>query len=110
MICFWEVPYLLQLAFYSLHQDELSLADLLKIAPTQAGIYSHHLRRLWQTLKAEPGLRQALAQVIEAPSILDPTLAYQLESMALVQLRGNVAQISCELYRVYFRTVLEIEV
>lgn len=102
-------PYLLQLAFYSLHQGELSLADLLKTAPTQAGIYSHHLRRLWQTLKDQPDLRQALAQVIEAPSILDPTLAYQLESMALVQLEGNVAEMSCELYEVYFRAVLEIE-
>ena len=102
-------PYLLQLAFYSLHQGELSLADLLQTAPTQAGIYSHHLRRLWQTLKDQPDLRQALAQVIEAPSILDPTLAYQLESMALVQLEGNVAEMSCELYGVYFRAVLEIE-
>lgn len=99
-------PYLLQLAFYHLQQDELSLTNLLTTAPTQAGIYSHHLRRLWQTLKEKPELQQALAQVIATPSILEPTLAYQLESMALIELQGNLARVSCELYAAYFRAML----
>jgi hypothetical protein len=37
---------------------------------------------------------------------LEPTLAYKLESMGLVQLRGNEARVSCELYRQYFRNCL----
>ena len=33
---------------------------------------------------------------------LEPILAYRLESMGLVTLVGNQAQISCRLYQKYF--------
>jgi AAA-like domain/Bacterial regulatory proteins, luxR family len=99
-------PYLFQLAFYALYSNELSLDDLLKTAATQAGIYSHHLRRFWQTLQARPALADALAQVLDQARVLDPILAYQLESMGLIQLQGNQACLSCELYRHYFRSLI----
>jgi hypothetical protein len=98
-------PYLVQLAFYYLHQGEMTLDNLLQTAPTQAGIYSHHLRRYWQTLQTYPELLTALKTVIEAEptgTVIDPILTYKLESMGLVQVQGDRARVSCELYRHYF--------
>jgi len=111
-------PYLVQLALYHLHSGEMTLDELLQTAPTQAGIYGNDLRRHWQTLQGHPELMAALKSAIcckqqrfaiEAQTTgvqLEPTLAYKLESMGLVQLRGNEARVSCELYRQYFRNCL----
>jgi hypothetical protein len=98
-------PYLVQLALYHLQQGEISLNVLLRTAATQAGIYSSDLRRHWQTLHSYPELMQALKTVIDTDAgiQLDPTLAYKLESMGLVRLRGNQVSVSCELYRQFFR-------
>ena len=100
-------PYLWQLAFYYLRRGDLQLEELLKKAPTQEGIYSDHLRDLWQLVNRPP-LRDALKQVIEADRgvKLEPKLAYQLERAGIVQIDGNHARASCELYRQYFRNNL----
>ena len=98
-------PYLIQLALYHLYRDDIPFATLLETAPTQGGIYSHHLRRCWQTLKTHPPLLSALKRIISAEPAatqLDPILAYKLESMGLVYLQGNRVQLSCDLYRRYF--------
>lgn len=99
-------PYLIQLALYHLQQNSLTLDALLQLAPTQAGIYAHHLRRLWQLLQTDPALKCSLEQVIATPTgvQLEPVLAYKLDSMGLVHLQGNIASISCELYRRYFQS------
>lgn len=99
-------PYLVQLALYHLQCGEMTLDELLHAAPTQAGIYGNYLRRHWQTLQGHPELMAALKTTIEAETAgvqLEPTLAYKLESMGLVQLQGNQVRVSCELYRRYFR-------
>jgi hypothetical protein len=102
-------PYLVQLALYHLHSEEMALDELLQSSPTQAGIYGNYLRRHWQRLQGHPELMAALKTVIEAQTTgvqLEPTLAYKLESMGLVQLRGNEVRVSCELYRHYFGNCL----
>ncbi len=102
-------PYLVQLALYHLQTEEMTLDELLQTAPTQAGIYANYLRRHWQILQGHPELMAALKTAIEVEKTevqLEPTLAYKLESMGLVQLQGNEARVSCELYREYFRDCL----
>lgn len=102
-------PYLVQLALYHLQSGDMTLDELLQTAPTQAGIYGNDLRRHWQTLQGHPELMAALKSAIEVETTgvqLEPTLAYKLESMGLVQLQGNEARVSCELYRRYFRNCL----
>jgi serine/threonine-protein kinase len=99
-------PYLVQLALYHLQRNEITLNELLATALTQAGIYSSYLRHQWQTLQGHPELLAALKTAIKAETTgvqLEPTLAYKLESMGLVQLQGNQARVSCQLYRHYFR-------
>lgn len=97
-------PYLLQLAFYYLQCGEIPLSNLLQTAPTQAGIYRDHLRRLWQLLQDYSDLQAAFMQVIQTSDgvVLNPAIAYRLESTGLVKLEGDRAIASCELYRRYF--------
>jgi diguanylate cyclase (GGDEF)-like protein len=97
-------PYLVNLALYHLCQGEMSLDVLLRTAATPTGIYAQHLRELLTLLQAEPRLMSAMQQVVTANERvqLDAIAAYKLESMGLVQLDGDRAQPSCELYRLYF--------
>lgn len=101
-------PYLVSLALYYLRQEEMSLEELLQAAPTPAGIYSHHLREQLILLGSEPQLALALQRVLTADDSvqLDAITAYKLESMGLVQLNGNQAKLSCDLYCLYFREQL----
>ncbi|WP_320073198.1 AAA-like domain-containing protein [Nostoc sp. MG11] len=97
-------PYLVNLALYYLFQGEMTLEVLLQTASTPGGIYSQHLRELLALLQEEPELISAMQQVIATNVTveLDAIAAYKLESMGLVQLNGNQACASCELYRLYF--------
>jgi hypothetical protein len=104
-------PYLLQLAFYWLRSEYLSLAQLLQSAPTAQGIYGEYLRQQWLTLQRNDRLLNAFSEVLSAsePVHLDIATAYRLEGMGLVKLQGVKVSLRCELYREYFRTCLERE-
>lgn len=107
-------PYLINLALYHLCQEEMTLLELLQTASTPSGIYSQHLRELLTLLQADPQLMSAMQEVVMADesvqfdagaprgAALSAIAAYKLESMGLVQLDGNQARASCELYRLYF--------
>jgi hypothetical protein len=103
-------PCLLETAFERLKTSpEISLNQLIQAAPTQSGIYRKHLQVLWSQLKSEPELQSAFTAIIatDAPIAVEPTVAYQLQSMGLIKIFGNVSQPSCELYRQYFRANLK---
>ncbi|MEM6611669.1 MAG: AAA-like domain-containing protein [Cyanobacteria bacterium P01_C01_bin.72] len=97
-------PYLTQLALYSLWQDQISPDELLAEAVADKGIYSNHLQRLLWTLRKDPALATALAQVVHSssPVVLDLLQGFKLESLGLVKLQGNQAISSCALYTSYF--------
>lgn len=101
-------PYLVNLALYHLHQGEMASSDLLLAAPTQAGIYSNHLRSLLMMLLEEVQLASAMQKVVCAKGSvqLEAVTAHKLESLGLVQLDGHLVKSSCELYRLYFRSQL----
>jgi hypothetical protein len=101
-------PALVRIALYHLAREETSLKQLLQNAHTEAGIYRHHLRRHWLTLGKNAELTQAFREVVRSGSgvILQPILAYELESMGLVKLDGEEVRISYELYRRYFEREL----
>jgi hypothetical protein len=102
-------PYLLQQAFSHLKSyPNTTLNQLLVEAPTDAGIYSHHLREHWLNLQQEPKLIDALQIVINdtKPVRLESILAYQLQSLGLVKLVGNEVEPRCQLYRNYFGRVM----
>ena len=102
-------PYLIQLALYWLSERSLELATLIDEAPTQAGIYSCHLLRHWQIVERQECLKSALKEIISSPekgAEIDSLIAYQLERMGLVELSGNQAHMSSELYYLYFKNLL----
>jgi hypothetical protein len=82
----------------------VKLGQLLQDAPTDAGIYSEHLRRHLVTLKEHAELAAALKQVVTStePVRLETIQAYKLDGMGLIKRQGNQSSARCELYRVYF--------
>lgn len=98
-------PYLVNLAFYYLCRQEITLSELLQKAATQTGIYSNHLRSHLLTLRKEPELSAALNKTLKTQESveIDAIVAYKLESMGLIKLDGNQAKPSCNLYRLYFQ-------
>ncbi|MEO0456455.1 MAG: AAA-like domain-containing protein [Cyanobacteria bacterium P01_A01_bin.114] len=101
-------PHLVQTALYWLKHGDIQLQKLLADAPTQAGIYAGHLRRHWQVLQRHPGLLEAIRELLKSPEglQLDAVCAYRLESLGLIRLEGNIATLSCDLYRQYFNAML----
>jgi hypothetical protein len=101
-------PYLVSLALYEVGSGQMSLDQLLRSAATEAGIYTHHLRRHLETLQSSPALLDAFAQVVSAsaPIELNSMQIYKLHSMGLIQQNDNQVQPSCRLYRDYFQRVL----
>ncbi|MEO0645513.1 MAG: AAA-like domain-containing protein [Cyanobacteria bacterium J06650_10] len=102
-------PYLVQLALYYLCLGEMNLTELLRAAPTLSGIYCDHLRSHLTTLQSRPELAAAFRKVVAAIEgvSLSPLLAYELDSMGLIVLKGNQAFPSCELYQLYFSSQLQ---
>ncbi|OUL18814.1 AAA-like domain-containing protein [Nostoc sp. 106C] len=99
-------PYLLEMAFsYLKTHPNITLQQILTEGTTETGIYAHHLREHWLNLQEHPELAVAFKKVVNStiPVVLEPILAYQLQSMGLVKLSGNLVEIRCHLYRQYFR-------
>lgn len=101
-------PYLVRLALYYIARQEITLSELLETAPTDAGLYSDHLRRHLWNLSQHPELAAALYKVVSAdsPVQLESIPGFKLQSMGLVHLRGNEVTPRCNLYRDYFRVRL----
>lgn len=98
-------PFLIRVALYYIARGELSLIQLLRISPTEAGLYSDHLRRHLWNLEQYPALAEAMREVVFADEAvqLKSDLAFKLESMGVIRLKDNKVLARCELYRLYFR-------
>ncbi len=102
-------PYLVRLALYVIARRDKTLTELLREAPTEAGLYGDHLRRHLWNLEQHPVLAAAVRQLVQSdgPVRLESVVAFQLHSMGLVDLLGNEVTFRSELYRVYFGDRLE---
>lgn len=101
-------PYLVRLALYHIARSDMTLEELLETAPTDAGLYSDHLRRHLWNLEQHPELAAAIKKVVDAdsPVQLESMQGFKLHSMGLVHLQGNQVTPRCNLYRQYFRVRL----
>ncbi|MBW4494311.1 MAG: AAA-like domain-containing protein [Oscillatoria princeps RMCB-10] len=97
-------PYLVRLALYHIARGDITLPELLRQAPTEAGLYRDHLRRFLWLIQQNLELVEAFKQVAGAAGSLplEPVIAFKLHSMGLVNLDGNEAILRCDLYRQYF--------
>ncbi|MBD2232505.1 AAA-like domain-containing protein [Phormidium tenue] len=103
-------PYLVRVALYNLARQDMTMADLLANAPTEAGPYGDHLRRHLWNLEQRPELVEAVKRIVASstPVRLESVQAFQLRSMGLVNLQGNDVTPRCELYRQYFKDRLGV--
>ena len=101
-------PYLIRLAFYHISRQEITLSELLATAPTDAGLYSDHLRRHLWNLEQHPDLASAIKKVADSasPVQLESMQGFKLHSMGLVEFQGNQVRPRCNLYRNYFQVRL----
>jgi hypothetical protein len=99
-------PYLVRKALYTMVTEELSWADLVRLAPTDEGPFSDHLRRYRWMLRDQPDLQEALRQVVRQERCDDDQSFYRLLRAGLVKGSGTVCQCRCSLYRTYFRDKL----
>ncbi|MBW4502168.1 MAG: AAA-like domain-containing protein [Scytonema hyalinum WJT4-NPBG1] len=103
-------PYLVRMALYKIARGEMTLEELLQIAPTEEGLYCEHLRRHLLNLEENQELLLAMRQVVAVndPVRIDTGTAFKLRSMGLVKLKGNDVLPLCDLYRQYFRDRLRV--
>ena len=96
---------------YHLVTDKVTLEDLLQKTATEEGIYINHLRSLLNSLPPGEDLRKAFKQVVNSRVgvELDSMQIYKLHSLGLVQREDNHVTPRCQLYRDYFRRVLNKE-
>ena len=97
-------PYLVRVALYHIGRGEVTVAQALQTSAISDGIYGDRLQRELWNLQQEPELLSAFVEVVKSstPMELDLVEASKLESMGLVNLQGNLATVSCQLYGQYF--------
>ncbi|NEP56388.1 MAG: hypothetical protein F6K31_05110 [Symploca sp. SIO2G7] len=102
-------PYLVSSAFDYLHQQQLSLEDLLKIASTEKSPFGNHLRGHLETLQQNPELWLGFKEIVtsEKPVRVSSSETFKLQSMGLVKIEGDLCSPLCELYRQYFSLRLQ---
>ncbi len=97
-------PYFIHQAFANLKNQQMTLEQLLSLAPTEQGIYSNFLRQQLWILQHNPQLESAYKKVVMAnePVRLDTEVAFKLHSMGLVKFSRNDCIRSYDLHRQYF--------
>jgi transcriptional regulator with XRE-family HTH domain len=98
-------PYRLQLAFYYLQQQTITLEQLLENSASIRGIYADHLEQQWWNLQPYPDLLPSFTEIVRQSSPVDceAVQAEQLCKMGLVHLHGKKVSLACELFRSFFR-------
>ncbi|MGL5794511.1 MAG: AAA-like domain-containing protein [Waterburya sp.] len=99
-------PYRLQLAFYYLQQQTITLEELLENSEIIFTIYyANHLQQQWWNLQRYPNLLLSFTQIVRQLTPVDCTAeqASQLYKMGLVHLQGSQVSLACELFRPFFR-------
>ncbi|NEP90494.1 MAG: serine/threonine protein kinase [Okeania sp. SIO2C2] len=101
-------PYRLQLAFYHLYQQTITVEELLENYDTATALYAEHLQQQWWNLQRYYELLPIFTEIVNnsKPIEIKVSLGYQLQNMGLVHLESDRACLSCELFRLFFMGVL----
>lgn len=101
-------PYLTQLALFHLSQKNVTWAELSATVITPDSIFESHLRQQFAYLEQNPEIKAAMQAIVTEPKgiTLHPIHASKLQGLGLICFHNQRAQISCELYQLYFSAVL----
>ena len=102
-------PYLFQRALEKLRSTDITLEQLLAIAPTEAGPYTPHLRELLAHLQAHPEIATAMKTVLQSPTPvrIKSEAGFMLHSLGLVRFIGDEVTVRCRLYQHYLNQRLD---
>ena len=97
-------PYRLQLAFYHLHQQTITLEELLENSAFTTTIYAEHLEQQWWNLQRYPDLLPLFTEIVRQSNLVysEAVQASQLYKMGLRHLHGKMSSLACELFRPFF--------
>ncbi|MEH2194728.1 MAG: AAA-like domain-containing protein [Nostoc sp.] len=97
-------PYRLQLAFYYLQQQTVTLEELLQNSAFVTTIYAEHLEQQWWNLQGYPDLLPSFTEIVKQSNFVDceGVQASQLYKMGLMHLHGEMSSLACELFRPFF--------
>jgi diguanylate cyclase (GGDEF)-like protein len=97
-------PYLTHLAIAHLHRNPDGAFELLADATDPTGIYGDHLRYCLATVRQQPELVEAIRALTQAEDglKLSSAVAYQLDNLGVIQLKGYRSYLSCRLYQQFF--------
>ena len=97
-------PYRLQLAFYSLQQQTITLEELLVNSVLATTLYAEHLQQEWWNLQRYPDLLPIFTQIVSNPNPIEIEISpgSQLQKMGLVHLEEGRVSLACELFRHFF--------
>ncbi|MBP0020427.1 MAG: AAA-like domain-containing protein [Cyanobacteria bacterium SBLK] len=98
-------PDLVRKVFYHAVRDDLDWSDLISNLASDRSIVSDRLHEKLHWLRTHPDLLAAYRQVLNSdrPLVLESQIAFQLQSLGLVNQQEDGIITSCELYRQYFR-------
>ncbi|MUG94283.1 hypothetical protein F7734_18605 [Scytonema sp. UIC 10036] len=108
-------PALIQMSFYYLCCQEITMQELIQDAIANGGIYRYHLWRYSIKLQENPGLAKTYAKILASQQdiFLNPIEAYKLESLGLIRFEGDRILPRCKLYWAYFQkqlSTIELEI
>ncbi len=97
-------PFLVRGALVPIARGEMTLAEVLAVAPTEGGLFGEHLRRHLLNLEGDAKLLAAMKLVLamDQPVLIDTTEAFKLVSMGVVRYEGSRVVPLCDVYRQYF--------
>jgi hypothetical protein len=99
-------PYLTRKTLYTLIIEHITWAELIRVAATDQGAFSDHLRRHYWGLQDKPKLRDALRQIIRDNCCPDKMSLFRLLRAGLIKGSGDDYTCRCDLYRQYFEDKL----
>lgn len=101
-------PHLVRLFLYHMAQQKTAFSDLMATALSDEGIYSNYLHRYLGYLQDNSSLKQAFQAVLSSssPVEVEQRVAFQLQSLGLVNACQNSVAVSCDLYQSYFKARL----
>jgi hypothetical protein len=100
-------PYLTRKALYAMVTNKMDWPAFSKIAASDVGPFSDHLRRQMWLLHKRPELVAALKEIIHRQRCDDEDARFRLLRAGLIQASGDVCTPRCELYQIYFKDRLD---
>jgi len=101
-------PYLANLSFYTLAQEQKSLPEILNTATGPDSIFRSHLQEMGAQLRQNPAVLTAWQRVIPGQGVpLNAVDSMGLESLGLIRIQQRLAYPLCDLYQRFFATAKE---